>query len=158
MNVFHVLSPSQFATVKEHGVSVESVVPVAELCVSANDLARELEGYAVNYTSGVCKDGNDCIACAFVDVNELVSFGMPFKSLRKAMRFLLLLPCTQVSCERTFSKLKIVKNRLRSSMTNDLLEAFLIISCEKQFLSQIPKNELILRFARSSSELSRALL
>ena len=41
----------------------------------------------MNYTGSVCKDSNNCIACAFVDVNELVSFAMPFKNLRSAMRF-----------------------------------------------------------------------
>ena len=45
MNVFQVLYPSTFVTVKEHGVSVESVLPVAELCgVNASEVARELEG------------------------------------------------------------------------------------------------------------------
>ena len=67
---------------------MESVLPVAELCgVNASELAREMEGYAMNNKSSVCKDSNNCIACAFVDVHELVSPGLTFKSLRSAMRF-----------------------------------------------------------------------
>lgn len=157
LEIFKMVVPSQFAKHNEHGVSADSMIPVATLCdLSANDLARELEAYAANYDSDVCKDGSNCITCTFLDVNEQVSFGMPFKSLRAAMRFLITLPCTQVSCVHAFSKLKIVKNRLRSSMRNVLLEAFMLISCEKSFLSA--KRDLILRFARTSPELSRALL
>ena len=157
LEIFEMIVPSQFAKHKEHGVSADRMIPIATLCdLSANDLAHQLEAHAANYNSDVCKDGNNCITCTFLDVNEQVSFGMPFKSLRSAMRFLITLPCTQVSYERAFSKLKNVKNRFRSRMRNELLEAFMLISCEKTFLSG--KSDIIMRFARTSPELSRALL
>lgn len=53
-----------------------------------------------------------------------------YQNLYAAAGFVLTLSVTQAICERVFSKLKIVKNRLRSSTNQDHLEAFMLISVE----------------------------
>ena len=65
-----------------------------------------------------------CLPCALKLLYELNSFGPIYPSLYIAYKFILTLSCTQVSCERVFSVLKIVKlkHRLRSSPGQDLLE------------------------------------
>lgn len=69
---------------------------------------------------------------------------------------MLTLACTQVNCERSFSKLKIIKTRLRASLGQELLEALLLISIEKD---KIPNSEKIINeFAKSSKLLSTKLL
>ena len=67
------------------------------------------------------------------------------------------LSCTQVSCERVFSKLKIVKSRLRARISQPNLESLIIISSEEKNFS-LDKDEIINRFANTSKELRRELL
>lgn len=66
------------------------------------------------------------------------------------MEYVLTLSVTQVYCERVFSKLKIIKNRLRASLSNDRLDAFLLMSVEKEILSDL-KFEDILDIIKNSS-------
>lgn len=71
-------------------------------------------------------------------------------------KYILTLACTQVQCERIFSKLKIIKNRLRSSLSQELLEPLILISTERDM---IPTTENILEeFAMSSKELQKYLV
>jgi len=53
-----------------------------------------------------------------------------FPALYTALSIALTLPISSVSPERTFSKLKLVKTRLRSTMSEDKLEALLMMSSE----------------------------
>jgi len=46
----------------------------------------------------------------------------------------LTLPCTQVTCERTFSKLKNIKTKLRSLISQDIMETLLLINIERDFI------------------------
>ncbi|XP_026815253.1 zinc finger protein 2-like [Rhopalosiphum maidis] len=49
----------------------------------------------------------------------------------------LTLPVTQIACERSFSTLKFIKNRLRNTLTYENLEAFIFMSVEKRKLASI---------------------
>ena len=67
-----------------------------------------------------------CLVCAMKIIHELNTQGSMYDSLYKAYQFALTLSCTEVSCERAFSVLKIVKNRLRSSLGQEQLESFML--------------------------------
>jgi len=47
-----------------------------------------------------------------------------YSNLNAAMEYVLTLSVTQVNCERIISKLKIIKNCLRTSLSNDHLVVF----------------------------------
>ncbi|KAL5236453.1 hypothetical protein ACI65C_003863 [Semiaphis heraclei] len=79
-----------------------------------------------------------------------------FPALYTALSIALTLPISSVSPERTFSKLKLVKTRLRSTMCEDRLEALLMMSCECDI--PIDVDAIIKRFASCSTELSKLLL
>ena len=64
---------------------------------------------------------------------------------------------TQVVCERSFSKLKLIKTRLRNSMSNDHSESYMLISVEKNLLDSLECDTIIQRYGSSSSELSKLL-
>jgi len=70
-------------------------------------------------------------------VYRMLLQGFAFNNLYLAYQYLLPLSFSQVSCERAFSKLKIIKTRLRSSLGNDKLETFMLISSEKDVLDSI---------------------
>lgn len=73
-------------------------------------------------------------------------------------RILLSLAVTSCSAERTMSRLKIVKNRLRNSMGDSWLSSLLILSCENNVLSQIQNEEIINKFATTSVQRKKLLL
>ena len=72
-----------------------------------------------------------------------------------AYKFLLTLSITQVACERSFSTLKFVKNRLRSSLSQDNLEAFMLMCTEKEILMSISNDTVIDKVAETSALLRR---
>jgi hypothetical protein len=60
-----------------------------------------------------------------------------------AYRILLTIPVTIASAERSFSKLKLVKSYLRSSMTQERLNGLATIALESDVLEQIKYGDLI---------------
>lgn len=64
-----------------------------------------------------------------------------------ALRILLSLPVTVASGERSFSKLKIIRNYLRSTMSQERLVGLSTVSIESEICDQIDYRELIADFA-----------
>jgi len=54
-----------------------------------------------------------------------------FPNLYTAYKYLCTIPSTSMSNERSFSKLKLIKTRLRSTMHQTRLESLILLSCEK---------------------------
>ena len=73
-----------------------------------------------------------------------------YAELRLLYRVLLTLPVTTASVERGFSKLTLVKSKLRSTMTQGRLEALLIAAVERDLLIGLSDTDLVARFARVS--------
>jgi hypothetical protein len=76
------------------------------------------------------------------------AFGV-LQALISAGHFLLTLPVTPASCERShsYSKVDLIKSAVRSSKTSERLESLIAISCEKNILSKIPILAIVARFA-----------
>ena len=72
--------------------------------------------------------------------------------LYQAYSFLLVLPVTVASNERGFSKLKIIKNRLRTRMNDDRLQALLLCSIETDLMDELTNEELIEQWMKNKSE------
>ena len=70
-------------------------------------------------------------------------FATVYPDLVFAYKYLLTLSVSQVLCERSFSKLKFILNRLRSSLNQEHLEAFMLMSSEIIKLKNNLKNLLI---------------
>jgi len=66
------------------------------------------------------------------------------------------LPVSSCSVERSFSKLKLVKTKLRTTITEERLENLMRISCEQDV--DIDNEKIINLFAQKSNVLSKALL
>ncbi|XP_025191548.1 uncharacterized protein LOC112591824 [Melanaphis sacchari] len=78
-----------------------------------------------------------------------------FEHLYTIIKISLTLPTSSCTVERSFSKLKIIKSRLRSTMDQNRLENLMIISCEQDINIDVSKVTDI--FARKSPVLSRLL-
>ncbi|XP_011878534.1 PREDICTED: zinc finger MYM-type protein 1-like, partial [Vollenhovia emeryi] len=64
-----------------------------------------------------------------------------------AYRIYLTIPVTSASCERSFSKLKLIKNYLRSTMAQKRLSNLALIAIEKSIARSLKYDELVNEFA-----------
>lgn len=68
------------------------------------------------------------------------------------------IPCTQISCERSFSIMKNIKTATRSSMSDDVLETYMVVRSGKEFLSSKAFPEMVNQIAETSNQLKNKLL
>ena len=71
---------------------------------------------------------------------------------------LVTLPVTSCSAERALSRLRIIKNRLRSSMCDDWMKALMVIASEKNLLERISNDVIIDTYAQLSNRLKQQLI
>ncbi len=71
-----------------------------------------------------------------------------------AYRILLTIPVTVASAERSFSKLKLIKTYLRTTMSQERLSGLAMISIENEFLDGLNYDELIEEFASKNERRS----
>ena len=86
-------------------------------------------------------------------INQLNRLGF-FPNALIAYRVLLTIPVTVASAERSFSKLKLLKSYLRSSMSQDRLNGLAMISIENAILDEMDVEEMIETFASKNARRS----
>ena len=74
-----------------------------------------------------------------------------FPTASIAYRILLTIPVTVASAEKSFSKLKLLKSYLRSTMLQERLNGLALISIESDFLDKIDYEDLINDFAAKNA-------
>ena len=74
-----------------------------------------------------------------------------YPNIEIALRIFLTIPVTVASCERGFSKLKIVKNCLRSTMRQDRLTSLSVLSIEYDIANSLNYDNIIDDFASSKA-------
>ena len=99
---------------------------------------------------------NSCKTCVFKVLYQFGLHSTAYSQLYCLYKHWMTLEVTQ-ECERSFSLLKIIKNRLRSMLGQEQLEAFMPLSIERRILDEIPNDEVIDKFSKTSKELSRLL-
>ena len=110
-------------------------------------LEAELEVLAQLLPVDVGKDYNKV-----VELSEANKSTLPLANL--AVRLMLTAPVTVASNERSFSKLKFVKNKLRTSMGDSRLAGLMLLTCEKDLTDTLG----IERIARKWSLLKKRRL
>ena len=101
----------------------------------------------------------DCIKSAHANnsVKELLNFIVQldlissFPDLVTALTLFLTLPVSVASNERSFSKLKLIKTYLRSSMTQDRLSDLGLLGIEKDRFSDIDRDAIVRDFANAKA-------
>lgn len=78
-----------------------------------------------------------------------------FPTIYEALSNALTLPVSSASPERAFSKLKLIKTRLRGTMGEERLESLMLMSCEKDIT--LCPDAIINTFSTSSSILKKLL-
>ena len=70
-----------------------------------------------------------------------------FPNVEIALRMYLVLMSTNCTSERTFSKMKLIKNRLRATMTSERLSDLALLSIESDVLREIQFDDILNDFA-----------
>ena len=94
----------------------------------------------------------NCAGCVYLLLHEYNMLTNAFSCIGLAYKFLLTLSDTQVACERSFSALKIIKSRIRSVLSHDNLEAFMLMKCEYEIVFNIDNNDIIEQVAEHSQD------
>lgn len=86
-------------------------------------------------------------------LNKIHAFGLVpiYPNLITALKVFLTLPVTIASGESSFSKLKIIKNYLRTTMGQERLNSLSMISIESELLDCIPQEAVIQKFAEAKA-------
>ncbi|KAI4818096.1 hypothetical protein KUCAC02_011459 [Chaenocephalus aceratus] len=111
----------------------------------------------VEITPISCCSCKECPLCCYQILRRFNMLTDAYPVLGLAYKYLLTLSLTQVACERTFSILKFIKNRLRSTLSSDKLEAFMLMATEKDILMALDSDSEIDRLAEKSELLKKLL-
>ena len=85
-------------------------------------------------------------------VSFIISYGDDtFPNLRISLQILLTIAVSIASCERSFSKLKLILSYLRASMGQDRLTDLALLSVEREMLETINFDAIIDKFAAAKA-------
>jgi hAT family C-terminal dimerisation region len=104
------------------------------------------------------KPCNKCLACCFILLCKLNLHISTYTNLHRAYEYFMTLPCTEVACERAFSKLKIIKSRLRSSLLQKHLDSLMLMFIERELTYELDVDAIIESFARTTNVMKRLLI
>ena len=121
---------------------------ISEEDEDANESTTEMQ------TNRRCRS---CFTCAYQVLYNHGLNSAAYSEVYIVYHFLLTLAVTQVECERSFSKLKLIKTRLRATLTQENLECFMLMGIESDILNRIPLGKVVDSLASTSSELKRLL-
>lgn len=111
---------------------------------------KPLDG-VVPHGDGKC---NNCVTSVFGWLNQYKAMNGTYPNLYIVYKYLLTIATTQVECERSFSKLKIIKTRLRQTISDSNLESFMLMACEPKLLDKLLFNDIITQVCQNQKSLS----
>lgn len=113
--------------------------------VDAEDLKLEMKGAVRSFPTHIPTPSE------MLDYIYKESILDVYPNLSIALRLLLTLPVTVASGERSFSKLKMIKTYLRSTMSQDRLPALAVLSIEQEVRKSLDMELLITRFVEAKA-------
>jgi len=131
-----------------------------KLDISAESLTAELRQFAELCTHSqaelvtICEKNRFCEAYSYILEKRLNSV---FSHFPLAYRILATTPTSSMECENTFSKLKIIKDRLVNKITSDHLSDRMILSTEQDLIWKLDYTTIIHRYSAASPELTKVL-
>jgi len=81
-----------------------------------------------------------------------------YPSLTCLYKILVSLAITSCSAERAMSRVRIIKNRIRSTYLDDWFSVLMVLSAEKDLLESLAIDDIINSFASCSSALQKQLV
>ena len=94
----------------------------------------------------------------FLQPYRLLHLISSFSTLMMVYKTLVTIAITSASAERAMSKVKLIKTRLRSNMSDEYFCSLMLIPSEKDLADRLPVDKLITRFASLSPVLKKHLM
>ncbi|XP_062009162.1 uncharacterized protein LOC133725793 [Rosa rugosa] len=108
-----------------------------------NDLRDQLEHFEYQFSE--LSEFQDL--CTLSELcQEFVNTRTPFLLIERLVRLVMTLPVSTATTERAFSAMKLIKNRLRSKMSDDFLVDLIIVHIEREIVDTIDSNSVIDEF------------
>ena len=141
------LMSQSLETLQKHAKDLASKYQ-GDLC--AAELTSEVESFKFQ-AAELFKEPHNRSPLELLKFIHSYSLADVYPNIEIALRLYLTLPVTVASCERSFSKLKLVKNYLRSSMGQERLSGLAIMSIEFGIADSLQYDDVIDGFAASKS-------
>jgi hypothetical protein len=81
-----------------------------------------------------------------------------FPNLLTVYKILVTLAVSTATAERTMSKVKLIKTRLRSTMADEFFSSLMLAACEKDIVDSLETDMIVDHFAASSPVLRKYLV
>ena len=117
-----------------------------ETDLNAVELTSEVESFKFQ-AAELLKKPDKCTPMDLLQFLHSYSSTEVYPNIEISLRLFLTLPVTVASCERSFSKLKLVKHYLRSSMGQERLSGLSIMSIESGMAGSLHYDDVIDEFA-----------
>ncbi|XP_025204578.1 zinc finger MYM-type protein 1-like [Melanaphis sacchari] len=117
-----------------------------ETDLNSSDFISEIKDFKSQAFS-LLPDLRAATPLALLQLITTYSLRAEYPNVEIALRIFLTLPITVATCERSFSKLKLIKNYLRSTMGQDRISDMAILSIEHTVVNTLDINKLIEDFA-----------
>ena len=152
--IFGFLLNGKFKRISEdklivHYSQLQSFLEYKEHCdIYANELFQELKHLKTLLPKNVTKS---------IDIlNTIKSYWEEdgFQTVWVTYRILLTTPVTVASAEKSFSKLKLIKTYLRTTMSQERLSGLAMISIENEYLDKLNYDDLIEEFTSKNTRVS----
>lgn len=137
------LQLSSVETLKKHAADLALKYPTD---IDAAEITSEIESFKFQ-SAELLKDQSNATPMDLLQFLHLYSLQEVYPNIEIALRIFLTLPVTVASCERSFSKLKIIKNYLRSTMGQERLSGLAVISIERDISTTVNYDDVIDQFA-----------
>lgn len=129
----------------------ENELPELDLeCLQENEFEQNL-----------CKTNKRCLNCFLCCFNVLFKYRLyvkAYSNLFLAYMYILTLSCTQVGCEKSFSTLCFIKNRLRNRLSMENLDAWMLMHLNKDILETLTHENIIEEMIKHSSVFKKMLV
>lgn len=134
---------------------VSSCSPSSSTILSLHELEEFAEAYNIDTASleVECSLVKRALSLSSSEISSLAEFGYylfsrqpSYETLRELVQIALTIAVTSAEGERSFSALKRVKTRLRSTMTEDMLSDLSVLSIEKELAQAIDLTDIIDKF------------
>ena len=124
---------------------IESRDEIVQEFFSFKDMYKQILGIIKKEKNSSVEEMTINNVLKFMIANDMCSI---FPGLFTMYRIFLTLPINSAGAERSFSRLKLIKSYVRSTIGEDRLSGLALITIERQFASEVDYNEVIDNFAR----------
>ena len=145
---FDFLFPRNFVKleVAEIKVATSNLLRVYGEDFDGDVLEREVRSFQVEFLDELKAEDVTSVS-SILEIIYKARIASSFPQLCKLLLLFLTIPLIVVTAERSFSKLKIIKSYLRSSMAQERLDGLTLISIENKEITQTLKDKVINHFA-----------